>query len=240
MSHNPSIVLMGGRGSNIADIANYDGDPEVFKAGLAVRKATTGSLQLADDSVAPLIGVSLGSALDDTKRTAVALTGNYIPIRLKNDAATVKIGDITFTAKAWGTEGNDVTITLDDSETGNVAVVDVTDTDITIGIEAGVTTAQTIVNALIANAEASALVSAVIDSGDAAVAQAAATSTPLTGGTDYETALMGKVVKIDDATGEASTDGDATAATYISNALTGVYPDGTECKAAYISILGGF
>lgn len=238
MTHNASVVLMGGRGSNIAEIANYDGDPEVFKAGLAVRKATTGSLQLADDAVAPLIGVSLGSSLDDTKRTAVVLTGNYIPIKLKNDAASVKKGDITFTAKGWGAEGNAVTITLADTETGDVAVVSVVGTAITVGIEAGVTTAQTIKDAIEADTDAAGLISATIDDGDEDAPQAAATVSSLSGGSDFVT--MGGQVKIDDTTGEASIDGDLTAATYISGVLTGIYPDGTECKAAYIAIPGGF
>ena len=239
MGHNASVVLLGGKGSNIVDISNESGDPATFKAGLAVRRATTGALQLADDAVAPLIGVSIGPSLDETKKTAVARTGNYIPIRLKNDAAAVKIGDITYTSKRFGSAGNAITITLADTETGDVAEVTVDGTDITVAIEAGVTTAQTIVDAIEASTEANALVSCVIDGGDEDATQSGATETALTGGSDF--AVPGAAVKIDDTTGEASVDGDTTAATYLSGTLTGIdAADGTETQAAYISLPGGF
>jgi hypothetical protein len=239
MGHNASVVLLGGKGSNIVDITNETGDPATFKAGLAVRRATTGALQLADDAVAPLIGVSLGPSLDETKKTAVARTGNFIPIRLKNDAAGVKIGDITFTSKLFGVLGNAVSITLADTGTGDTAIVTVVDNAISVAIDGGTTTTTTIKTAIDAHVEASKLVSVAIDGGDEAATVSPATITLLTGGSDY--AVPGTVVKIDDVSGEASVDGDATAATYISGTLTGIdAADNSEVPAAYISLPGGF
>ncbi len=184
MGHDASLILLGSTQSSVKEVTCETGDPATFKAGLAVRKATTGALQIADDSVAVLIGVSLGPDLADTKKTSVARTGNFVPIVILNDAASVKIEDITFTAKLFGALGNAITITISDTETGNVAEVDVDDTDIVIAIEAGVTTTTVIAAAILASAAASALITAAIDSGDEAAVVAAATITSLTGGSD--------------------------------------------------------
>jgi hypothetical protein len=238
MGHDASKILFGSTQSSVKEVTCERGDPATFKAGLAVRKATTGALQLADDATAVLIGVSLGPDLSDTKTTAVCRTGNFVPIVILNDAASVKIGDITFTAKTFGALGNSITITLADTETGNVADVDVDGTDIVVGIDGGTTTTTVVVAAIVANAAANALVSCAIDSGDEAAVVAAAVETALAGGSDV--AVPGTAVKIDDTTGKASIDGDTTAAMYISGVLTGVYPDGTTVQAAWISMPGGF
>ena len=239
MGHNPNLILFGSTQSSVKEVTCEKGDPTVFKAGLAVRKATSGGLQLNDDGTAVLIGVSLGDDLSGTKGvTSVCRTGNYVPIALKNDAAAVKIGDITFTSKLFGAPGNDLTITLSDSETGNVAVVTVNGNDIIVAIDAGVTTTTTIKNAIDAHAEAKNLVSAVIDGGDEAATVSAAVETPLTGGSNV--AVPGQPVLIDDATGQGSVDGDTTAALYISGVLTGMYSDGTTVPAAWIAMPGGF
>lgn len=240
MGHNPDLILLGSTQSSVKEVTCESGDPATFKAGLAVRKATSGALQFTDDGVAVLIGISLGEDLSDTtKKTAVCRTGNYVPIALKNDAAAVKIGDITFTAKRFGEAGNLITITLADTETGNVATVSVDGDDIVIGIDAGTTTTTVAKDAVVANAAANALISVAIDSGDeAAVIALAAVETPLTGGSDV--AVVGQAVKIDDVTGQASADGDATAAIYITGVLTGMYPDGSTVPAAWVSMPGGF
>lgn len=239
MGHNPNLILLGSTQSSVKEVTCEKGDSTVFKAGLAVRKATSGGLQLNDDATAVLIGVSLGEDLSGTKGyTAVCRTGNYVPIVLKNDASSVKIGDITFTAKLFGAVGNALTITLADTETGNVADVDVDGNDIIIGIDGGTTTTTTVLNAILGNPEANALVTAVIDGGDEAAVVAAAVETALTGGSDV--AVPGQPVLIDDTTGQASVDGDTTAALYISGVLTGMYPDGTTVPAAWIAMPGGF
>lgn len=239
MGHNPNLILFGSTQSSVKEVTPEKGDPTTFKAGLAVRKATSGGLQLNDDGTAVLIGVSLGEDLSGGKLiTSVCRTGNYVPIALKNDAAAVKIGDITFTAKLFGAPGNDLTITIADTETGNVATVDVDGNDIVIGIDGGTTTTTVVRTAILASAEASALITAVIDGGDEAATVSAATITSLTGGSNV--AVPGQPVLIDDVTGQASVDGDTTAALYISGVLTGMYADGTTVPAAWIAMPGGF
>lgn len=237
--HNPNLILFGSTQSSVKEVTCERGDPTVFKAGRAVRKATSGGLQLNDDGTAVLIGVSLGEDLTGGKGfTSVCRTGNYVPLALKNDAASIKLGDITYTAKIFGALGNALTITLADTETGNVADVDVTDNDIVVGIDAGTTTNATIKAAIEANSEANALISAVIDVGDEAATASAQVETSLIGGSDV--AAPGQVVKIDDTTGEGSVDGDDTAAIYISGVLTGMYMDGSTVPAAWIALPGGF
>lgn len=239
MAHNPELILLGSTQSSVKEVTCENGDPTTFPAGIAVRKASNGSLVIADNGTAVLIGVSIGEDLSDGKKqVSVARTGNYIPIVLKNDAAAVKIGDITFTSKLFGAAGNALKITLADTETGNVATVDVDDDDIVIGIDVATTTTTVVKNAILAHSEASALITAAIDVGDeAAVIAAAAAATSLTGGSDV--AFVGQPVLIDDATGKASVDGDATAAVYITGVKTGMYPDGTTVPAAWISMNGG-
>jgi len=244
MGHNPNIILLGTTQSNVKEVTCEKGDPSVFKAGIAVRRAPSGNIQLIDDGTAVLIGISLGEDLSgaggNTGYTAVCRTGNYIPLVLQNDAASVKIADITFNSKVFGAAGNNLSITIADNQTGNVAVVTVANNkDVTVAIDAGVTTTTTLRNAIAAHPEAKNLIDAVIDSGDeAAVIAAAAAKTSLTGGSDV--AVPGKPVLVDDATGQGSADGDITAAMYISGVLTGLYADGTTVPAAWVSMPGGF
>lgn len=101
-------------------------------------------------------------------------------------AASVKIGDITFTAKTPGAAGNDISIILDDSVLAGSEEASEVDGVITIAMQDGVSTAQQIVDALEADAASDALVSAEIDMGDENVAQAAASETPLADGADAE------------------------------------------------------
>lgn len=239
MGHNPNLILLGSTQSSVKEVTCEKGDPTVYKAGLAVRKATNGGIQLNDDGTAVLIGVSLGEDLSGTKGlTAVCRTGNYVPIVLKNDAAAVKIGAITYTAKLFGAPGNDLSITLSDSQTGNVAIVSVAGNDIIVAIDAGVTTNAVLAAAIAAHDEAKNLVTATVDGGAGGGFVSAATETPLTGGSNV--AVPGQPVLIDDVTGEGSVDGDTTAALYISGVLTGMYPDGTTVPAAWIAMPGGF
>ncbi len=238
MGHNPNLILLGSTQSSVKEVTCEKGDPTTFKAGLAVRRATSGGLQTNDDGTAVLIGISLGEDLSGAKGvTAVCRTGNYVPVVLKNDAASVKIGDITFTAKLFGTVGNALTITLADTETGNVADVDVDGNDIIIGIDGGTTTAAVVRGAVEAHFEAKNLVTVTVDPGDDAAVVAPAIETALTGGSDI--AVPGQPVLIDDATGQASVDGDTTAALYISGVLTGMYADGSTVPAAWIAMPGG-
>lgn len=236
MTHDPNKVLLGGRVSSIADITNEAGDPRVFKAGTAVRLDTNGVLQLPGAS--PLIGVSMGESLTDNARTSVARVGNFIPVLLDDLAASRKIGDITFTAKVPGDEGNDITVTLSDVLDDGSASVVVMGTDIIISIESGVTEASAIVEAIEEDSDASEMILAVVDSGDEDAPQTSAVETALIGGVNFEP-VQGSIVKIA-SNGKASSSGTNTSAVYVSERKTGVYPNRSTHPCALIGLIGGF
>ncbi len=106
--------------------------------------------------------------------------------------ASLKIEDILFTAKTIGEDGNDITITYVDGENDGGAVVTVDGTDIEVSIEAGVTTAQTIADAIEDENDSDDLVSVVVDAGDETDVQAAHVEAPLAGGVDFEAAIPGE------------------------------------------------
>lgn len=237
--HDANKVLLGTSVSSIRKLVSFDADPATFKAGYAVRRASDGGLIIADDSTAALYGISAGRDLSNAKYTAVFVAGSRgVPLRLKNAAATLTVGDLTFTSKLFGAAGNAITIALIDSLDDGSASVTVEGTDIVIDIEAAVTTAADIAAAIVGNAEANALVSVEVAEGKGSTAQAAAAEAPLTSGSDV--AVKGGVVKIDDVTGEGSVDGDATGAVYASGLMTGVDEDGTEVPVALVDLIGGF
>ena len=94
MPHDATKVLLGTTESSAKTITNEKADPETFPAGVAVRRAADGGLQTEDDSVAGLIGISLGKCLHDPGRTSVVRKGLGIPLRQKTVAAsgTITIG----------------------------------------------------------------------------------------------------------------------------------------------------
>lgn len=85
-------VLLGATPSSAKEVTSYPADPATFKAGLAVRAKSDGGLLLADDSTAALVGVSLGPDLSNTKNTAVARTGDKIPLQLKTGFSDPALG----------------------------------------------------------------------------------------------------------------------------------------------------
>lgn len=243
--HDPTKVLLGSVGSSKRVVTCENADPATFLAGLAVRRKADGGLRLDDDSVAALIGVSLGRDLSNAKRTAVCRKGLGVPLRQKVYAASVKIGDITFTAKTPGADGNDISVTLADELSDGTAEV-ATDPEsplaIVVNIEGGTTDATAIKEAIEADEAANALVSVTIDSGDEAAAQGAAAETPLTGGLDGA-AVHGKVVYVnDEGLGCKAGDGDASAtlATYNGGVISGVDPfTEAEVNVAVVDMVGG-
>lgn len=243
MPHDSTKVKLGVPMSSARVVTCEPAASASFPAGLAVRRKSDGGLQTADDSTAGLIGVSLGRALTSAAdKTSVCRKGLGIPLLLKDYYASVKIGDITFTALAKGTAGNDITITLADELSDASASIE-TDpeapNDIIIHIESGATVAEDIVAAIEADEATAALISAVADEGDEAATQLLAAETPLTGGIDVAEYGQGVFVN-DEGLGCDSGDGDAaaTGATYVSATLTGVKEDDTEASAALIDIKG--
>jgi hypothetical protein len=101
------------------------------------------------------------------------------------EKASLKIQDVTFTAKNAGTAGNSITINYNSGGTAGAEVVGVVGTAITITMEDGVSTAQDIVDAIEDSVSASALVDVEPDAGDESDKQAVfGAAVPLAGGTD--------------------------------------------------------
>lgn len=133
--------------------------------------------------------------MDDLDLAAVlaANPGDFFTILISNadftdseitatQASLTVNGDLTFTAVEGGSGGNDITITFADTATAGSETVDVTGTDIVIGIEAGVSTATQIKTAYDAESDATDLATCAIVSGQEAEVQAAASEAPLAGG----------------------------------------------------------
>ncbi len=100
--------------------------------------------------------------------------------------AYVKLGDITFTAVTAGVAGNSQHIILLDDVSAGGEWAHASGSTVTIHMEDGASTAQQIADALADSVAASALLTAVIDGGDAAVVQADASSTALAHGVDAD------------------------------------------------------
>jgi hypothetical protein len=238
--HDPEKVLLGSTGSSDKVATCESGDPSTFKAGLAVRRSSTGALSLTSGQ---LIGVSLGRSLSDTSKTSVCRSGNWVPVQLTDEGveASLVVGDLTFTAKQKGANGNDITIALVNENGDAEANVTVDGLDIEIGIEDGVTTAQTIKDAIEANEEANALVSVEIAEGQASAGQDVASEDSLEDGEDsFPYASIGAQVEVSATTGKAVSDGAATGAKFISEAIKGVDPiTKEEIDVALVDMGGG-
>lgn len=88
--HNPNKVLLGTVGMSDSETSNEVGDPNVFKAGLAVRLDTSGMLSLDSGS---LLGVSLGKSISDKDKTSVVRIGQKVPIRLTDEGGYAYVVD---------------------------------------------------------------------------------------------------------------------------------------------------
>lgn len=240
MPHNATKCLLGTVGLSGKEVTCEAGDPATFLPGLAVRRASTGALSLSSGA---LIGVSAGASLADTTKTAVVRTGNRVPLQLTDEgvAASIKKGDITFTAKAKGVAGNSITVAGVDEGSAGAETVEVTGTDIVVNFESTVSTATQIKAAIDASAAASALISATIDEGDEDAAQTAFVKDALENGVaSYPYAVPGAAVEVGSSSGKAvSTGGTATGAIYVTGEMTGVNQDATEVAVALIDMPGG-
>lgn len=96
--------------------------------------------------------------------------------------ASLKVQDILYTAVDEGAAGNEISIEYVDDGTAGAETVDVGESQITVHMEAGVSTAQQIADAIEADGPASAFVTVLVDVGDESDVQAAAAATFLAGG----------------------------------------------------------
>lgn len=109
--------------------------------------------------------------------------------------ATIKIQDITYEADTAGTGGNSIRVRYLDTNTGGAASASASGNDISVSIEAGVTTAAAIKAAIEESVACAALVNATVDSGDESDPQAAVGYTSLAGGV---AAVAGDIIEVGD------------------------------------------
>jgi hypothetical protein len=239
MSHDSSITLLGSTESSDRLVTIEKGDPAVVKPGLAcfLDDANGASLTASDGSI---MGICLGKYPLDAAKVSVCRVGQKVPLKVANKAS-IKKGDITFTAKANGIIGDDISIEALDTNESAACVVTVVGNKISLSIESGVTTAATIAAAILASAPASALITSAVDSGDGAVAQNAFVEDNL----DYTAiAILGNLVYVSSTTGEAVGSGVAgavaTAAIYASGDKTGYDPiENANYLCALVDMVGG-
>jgi hypothetical protein len=109
MGHDASKVLLGSVGSSAKEITAFDSDPATFLAGLAVSQSSTaGALSLLK-SAGMRVGISIGKSLSNHKKTAVARSGESVPVRLALKRAS---GNATITSYANLVSGTDDSITV--------------------------------------------------------------------------------------------------------------------------------
>lgn len=243
MGHDASKVLMGTSLSSSKEVQVFDNDPATFLAGLCVSRDSNGDLSLAK-SDGMRMGVSLGKSIDDKSKTAVIREGLRIPVICNEIYAALTKAEMTFTAKAIGSGGNDISIIFADTATAGSETISVASNQITVGIEGGVSTAQQIKTAIDGDAESAALISVAIASGQESTAQAAFTEDNLEGGlsaSDY--VAIGAKAYIDDVSGKVNDSNESGVTvsdmTYVSGALTGIAEDGSEVAAALVDMPGG-
>lgn len=244
--HNPNQVLMGATLSSFKLVTPYNGDPSVNKVGLAAR---LGSSDNITPTTGTIIGVSLGESLTkgDSKKCDVVKKGLEVPVRIKNTgvAASFKLGNITYTAVLVGTLFNGWTIrnVAGGTAGSEVVTVDVATKTISISMAAATSTATQIKAKWDAKADAVALFTAAIESGQGSTAQAAGTGVTASG-TDVFVATQGAAAYIEDTTGEfcVAASGDTLTSGYFHDGkiYDGVLHDGTIVKGvALVNFAGG-
>lgn len=234
MTHDPNLVLLGGRLSNIIDITEETGDPRFFRAGIAVRLNKDDELTVAGAN--PFIGVSLGHGLYDYEKTSVARVGNFIPLLVSDQSAKAVVQDLLYTSKLFGDEGNAYSIQYLDLIDGDNAEVFVVNTEILVTIKSGVTRASTIKNAIDVHVDASRLVSVSMSTDSPQVEE---DTIQFAGGISFWPDI-GTAVRIDPINGMASENGDLTKAHYQTGRLTGMYPNRSTHPCCLIALIGGF
>lgn len=256
-------VMLGATGSNDKVVSCENADPASFPAGLAVRRNSTGGLLIADNAVAALIGISLGPDLSDAKRTAVARTGNLIPLRTR---VAYGVGTVTITSVANLLTGTPDSVTVGATEFTAQSGAATPGTATFRSATSVGATAQSLADQINAHAVSGPLVTATVvgavvtltakspgsggdialaytDKGSATIGATVSAANLAGGDASMDTITIGAAVYVDSTTGEACDSADAlavaTSAVVASGVLTGVFPDGSTVPCILINMPGG-
>lgn len=263
MSHDATKVQLGTTRSSLRQgTKTYASDPATYKAGLAVRVASTGLLTLVKAS-GLWAGISLGKSLDDAAKTTVLPVGLQVPVLLKSKKAS---GTVVITSYANLVSGTPDTVTVNGqaftaqagaATPGQATFQAATNNNTTAASLAAQINAHAVIGALVTAKVSNATVTIYAEAGGTAgnaitlayadngtsTVGATVSGATLTGGAaapDY--VVLGAKVYFNDATGEAdSSDADSTVsdAVYASGVLTGIDEAGNEVYAAVVDMVGG-
>lgn len=231
-------------GSDISiQIGNGSSTATNIKAAFDAAPAAQGAIasgSIVVNAYAPLHltaaskNITYGTPDVATKASGTVTVTNYAT--LHKQKATLAVGTTTYTAVAFGTAGNSITVQYanDLAGGGNLAVVEVpTANTILVHMDDTAvtgTTGDTIKTAVNADPQASLLV--VVSGSDAAV-QAVQAATPLADGQNAATVTVNGIVLTETTDWAAETDNDTTAAN-LASAITSATAT-TLCTAAAVS-----
>lgn len=138
--------------------------------------------------VLPTNDLNLASVLETEGSDffTILISSDFADSEIIASQASLVKGDLTFTAVQSGFNGNDISIVFLDTGVAGAEVVTVVGKEITVSMDAGVSTATQIKTALDASTAAALLISTAIASGQGAVAQAAFAEDNLEGGDDLD------------------------------------------------------
>lgn len=259
--HDASKCVMGAPGHSGAEVSVHDSDPATFVAGLAVRQKSDGALSVAVGD-GQWLGVSLGKSLSDTKKTAVARTGERIPVLLEAKPAygeieitsyanlvsgtddSVTVGATVFTAQAGAATPGDATF---QAATSNAATATSLAAQINAHATAGALVEAVANGAVVeirakANTSAGNSIALAYTDNDTNVGATVSGATLEGGGDASDFVVLGAKVYFSDTTGKAdhaNSDSTISDAVYVSGVLTGYAEDGSEVACALVDMPGG-
>lgn len=264
--HDASQVVLGTTQSSAKDVSKHGSDPATYLAGLAVSLSGTGDAISLLKSSGPRIGVSLGKSLSDTTKTAVARTGERIPVRLALKKASgnatittfanlltttpdsITVGATVFVAQAGAVTPGGATF---QAATSNNATAASLAAQINAHVTAGALVKAVAVNAVVnlyaraGGTGGNAIALAYTDNGGGNIG-ATVSGAAFSGGSntisDIPYVVQGAKAYTNDVNGlfdASSSDSTISDATYVSAVLNGIDEDGTIVPCALVDMPGG-
>ncbi len=242
----------------------FASDPATYKAGLAVRRASTNLLTLVKAS-GRWAGISMGRSLSDHKKTTVLAAGERVPVLLERQPArgiieitsyanlvsgtddSVAVGATTFTAQAGAVTPGQTTFQAATGDTETAA-------SLAAQINAHAT-ASTVVVASIdpdddtkviitskSNTTSGDTIGLVYTDNDSNIGLTVSGSTLTDSDDSADYVVIGANVYFSDTTGKADdphSGATVSNAVYVSEVLTGIDEDGAEVACAIVDMAGG-
>ncbi len=263
MAHDPTKVKLGTtQSSSKQGSEDFSSDPATYKAGLAVRRASTGLLSLAKAD-GEWVGISLGKSLSDDKITTVLRAGERVPLLIDRQPArgtititsyanlvsgtddVITVGATAFTAQAGAATPGDATF---QAATSNDATATSLAAQINAHATAGALVKATVAGAVVTlttkgnSAAGDTIVLTYTDNDTNVGATVSGSGTLTDSDSSADWVTIGAKVYIGDDSGMADDPNSAATisdAIYVSGVLTGMAEDGTEVACVLVDMPGG-